>query len=206
MADRYWVGGSGTWNTTSTTNWSATSGGAGGATRPAATDSVFFNQVGTYSVTMTGALTCLDITVSAGTVTFENGTTPTLAISGSLSFVAGTVWNTTGLITFNSNVARTITNSGTLFNSPITFSGVGGIWTLQSNLTLANTLTTTLGAGTLTLDTFTLTTAIFICNLPNARTINFGTGKIALVGTVTATIWNTTIQTSFTTTGSLLVE
>ena len=29
MADRYWVGGAGTWDATTTTNWSATSGGAG---------------------------------------------------------------------------------------------------------------------------------------------------------------------------------
>lgn len=31
MANRYWVGGSGTWDNASTTNWSATSGGAAGA-------------------------------------------------------------------------------------------------------------------------------------------------------------------------------
>lgn len=28
MADRYWRGGSGTWDASTTTNWSATSGGA----------------------------------------------------------------------------------------------------------------------------------------------------------------------------------
>ena len=89
MANRYWVGGSGTWNTTSTTNWSAASGGASGASVPTAADSVFFDQAGTYKVTCTGALTCLDITVSAGTVTFADGTTPTFAISGSMSLVAG---------------------------------------------------------------------------------------------------------------------
>ena len=30
MADRYWVGGSGTWSAASTANWAATSGGAAG--------------------------------------------------------------------------------------------------------------------------------------------------------------------------------
>lgn len=30
MANRYWVGGSGTWNASNTTNWSTASGGAGG--------------------------------------------------------------------------------------------------------------------------------------------------------------------------------
>lgn len=31
MANRYWVGGAGTWDLTNTANWSTTSGGAGGA-------------------------------------------------------------------------------------------------------------------------------------------------------------------------------
>lgn len=38
MADRYWVGGSGSWNATTTTNWSATSGGLGGASAPTSAD------------------------------------------------------------------------------------------------------------------------------------------------------------------------
>lgn len=37
MANRYWVGGTGTWDTTDTTNWSATSGGAGGTSAAEAT-------------------------------------------------------------------------------------------------------------------------------------------------------------------------
>ena len=34
MALRYWVGGSGIWGASNTANWSATSGGAGGAVAP----------------------------------------------------------------------------------------------------------------------------------------------------------------------------
>jgi hypothetical protein len=41
MADRYWVGGSGSWN--STTKWSATSGGASGASVPTASDNAIFD-------------------------------------------------------------------------------------------------------------------------------------------------------------------
>jgi hypothetical protein len=43
MANRFWVGGTGTWNNT-TTNWSASSGGAGGASVPTINDSVFFDN------------------------------------------------------------------------------------------------------------------------------------------------------------------
>ena len=149
MADRYWVGGSGTWNTTSTTNWSASSGGASGASVPTAADSVFFDQAGTYTVTTTGALTCLDFTVSAGTVTFATGTSPTFAISGSMSLVAGTVWSTSGAITFNATTTgKVITTNGVSLVGNIIFNGVGGGWTLGS------ALTATLGSLTVTNGTF----------------------------------------------------
>ena len=70
MANRYWVGGTGSWTTSSTTNWSASSGGSSGASVPTASDSVFFDQVGTYTVTCTGALACLDFTVSLAITLF----------------------------------------------------------------------------------------------------------------------------------------
>ena len=150
MADRYWVGGTGTWNTTSTTVWSATSGGAGGASVPTVADNVFFDQAGTYTVTMTGALACLNITVSAGTVTFATGTSPTLNVRGSMSLVAGTVWNAIGTITFTATTAgQTITTNGVSFNlgpsATITFNGSGGVWTLGSALTTTGGIIVTLG-------------------------------------------------------------
>ena len=127
MADRYWVGGTGTWNTTSTTNWSASSGGPTGASVPTVADNVFFDQAGTYTVTMTGALACLDITVSAGTVTFATGTSPTLDVRGSMSLLAGTVWSSTGAITFTStSTGRTVTTNGVTLSGLVTFNGVGG--------------------------------------------------------------------------------
>ena len=187
MADRYWRGGTGTWST-STTNWSASSGGAGGASAPTAADSVFFDQAGTYTVTMTGALTCLDITVSAGTVTFATGSAPTLAVSGSMSLVAGTVWNSTGTTTFNATTTgKTVTTNGVVFSGAVTFNGSGGAWTLGSALTTSATSTTTLTRGTLNLGNFTLTTGIFSSSNGNTRSVAFGSGNIALVHTTAAT-------------------
>ena len=181
MANRYWVGGTGTWNTTSTTNWSISSGGGGGASVPTAADSVFFDQAGTYTVTMTGALLCLDFTVSAGTVTFATGTTPTLAVSGSMSLVTGTVWSSTGAITFNSaTTGRTITTNGTTLNGAVVFNNAAGGWSLGSSLTVASTLTTTLTAGALTLNGFNLTTGFFATAGALARSVAFGTNNIVL--------------------------
>ena len=183
MANRYWVGGSGTWNTTSTTNWSDVSGGASGASVPTAADSVFFDQAGTYTVTMTGALTCLDITVSAGTVTFATGTSPTLAISGSMSLVAGTIWSSTGVLTFNSTSSgNTITTNGTTISAAITFNGSGGVWTLGSALTMTGQLTITNG----TLDTSAANSyALTFTQLAAGATVS---GQLNLnASTVTAT-------------------
>lgn len=185
MPDRFWVGGSGTWNTTSTTNWSATSGGAGGASVPTVADSVFFNQAGTYTVTMTGALACLDITVSAGTVTFATGTTPTLNIAGSMSLIAGTVWSSTATITFSSTTTgRTVTTNGTTLNGAISFNGVGGYWTLGSALTSTNSTLLGLGAGTLDTAGFALTCAgINLSFATNTRTIKLNNSTVTLNGT-----------------------
>ena len=77
MADRYWVGGTGTWSSTNTANWSASSGGATGASVPTASDNVFFDvnsNVGTGAFTCTMANTprvCNDFTASGldGTMT-----------------------------------------------------------------------------------------------------------------------------------------
>lgn len=151
MADRFWVGGAGTWSTTSTTNWSATSGGAGGASVPTAADSVFFNQAGTYTVTMTGALLCLDFNVSAGAVTFATGTAPSLTISGSMSITNVTpTWTSTGTILFNATTTgKTITTNGTSFAAPFTFNGIGGVWTLGSSLTTTNIGAFAIANGTL---------------------------------------------------------
>ena len=204
MADRYWRGGAGTWNTTLTTNWATTSGGAGGASVPTAADNVIFDQAGAYNVTMTGALACLSITVSAGSVGFFAGTSPTLAISGSMSLVAGTVWASTGNITFNSTTTgRTVTTNGVTINGSIIFDGVGGAWSLGSALTTGVTLITQLLNGSLNLNGFDLNTGSFSSNTAATRSIAFGTKNIVLNQTTSAaTVLQMTTATGFTWTGT----
>lgn len=77
MAARFWVGGSGTWDNSSTTNWSTTSGGASGASAPVLGDTVTFNvnsNVGTNPFTVTlGAnvrATSMSISGLDGALTF----------------------------------------------------------------------------------------------------------------------------------------
>ena len=181
MADRYWVGGAGTWNTTSTTNWSTSSGGASGASVPTAADSVIFDQAGTYTVTLTGALTCLDITVSAGTVTFAQGTSPTLAISGSMSLLAGTTWSASATITFNATTTgKTITTNGVTIQSQSTIlNGVGGGWTLGSALTFRSNGSFTVTNGTFATGNYNLTGGTLSSSNSNTRTITLGSSTVS---------------------------
>jgi fibronectin-binding autotransporter adhesin len=181
MADRFWVGGTGNWNTT-TTSWSATSGGGGGASAPTVADSVFFDQAGTYTVTMSGALSCLDITVSAGTVTFATGASPTLNIRGSMTLLAGTVWSSTGSITFSSTTAgRTITTNGVSISGAVDIASVGGggVWTLGSAFSNTGNSGFRVLAGTFNTGNYNLTTVTFgSSGSPGVRTVNLGSSTI----------------------------
>lgn len=200
MANRYWRGGAGTWDTTTTTNWSTTSGGAGGASVPTATDSVFFDQAGTYTVTCTGALTCLDITVSAGTVTFATGTTPTFAISGSMSLLAGTVWSAAGSITFNATATgKTITTNGVSLaigsTNTLGFNGVGGGWTLGSALTTAGQITFT--NGTFSTGNFAVTALRFTNAGTGTNSVSLGSSTLTATTNVNGWSFGTTTGLTF---------
>ena len=92
MADRYWVGGAGTWDATTTTNWSATSGGAAGASAPTSADNVIFNTLSNltaYAVTIgltASPATCLDVSISGpavGNVTITSAATSVINVHGS---------------------------------------------------------------------------------------------------------------------------
>ena len=211
MADRYWVGGTGTWDGTSTANWSASSGGASGASVPTAADNVFFDansNIGTGAFTVTMANTprvCNDFTASGldGAMTLAGGSIG-LTVSGSLTFSATNFTRTyTGVTTFNATTTgKTVTTNGVSFVANIVFNGVGGSWTLGSALTATNT--TTLTQGTLDLQSYTLSTGVFSSSNANTRTIAFGTGNITCTGT--GTVWTTATATNLTTTGTQVVN
>lgn len=92
MASRYWVGGTGTWDTTTTTHWAATSGGAGGASVPVATDAVFLDANsggGTVTLAQNVTQTIISLSGFTGTLDFSSNT---ISLSGSNTTVvnAGT--------------------------------------------------------------------------------------------------------------------
>jgi len=213
MADRYWILGTGSWSSTNTVNWSATSGGTGGASVPTAADNVFFDVnsnvgAGAFTCTMTNTpRLCNDFTASGldGTMTLA-GTNIGLTVSGSLTFQATNFTRTyTGTTTFNATTTgKTVTTNGVAFGAAVTFNGVGGGWTLGSALTVPTGNTTTLTNGTLNFASYTLSTGLFNSSNSNTRTIAFGTGQISCTGT--GTVWTTATITGLTTTGTQVVN
>ena len=91
MANRYWVGGTGTWNTTSTANWSTTSGGAAGASAPGAADAALFNaNCGAGTITIGENVTILSMTLSGAAITTIDWNNKIVSLAGNaLTLYAG---------------------------------------------------------------------------------------------------------------------
>lgn len=88
MAARFWVGGSGTWDTLSTANWSATSGGASGALAPTILDAVTFDaNSGSGTCTTAAGSTCSTLTFNSATVGLTLGANHTM--SGQFTLTSG---------------------------------------------------------------------------------------------------------------------
>ena len=152
MAARYLVsGGTGNWN--STTNWSATDGGASGASFPVNGDAVFFTtNSGATNITVNAVSACTSIAASGtytGTLTFNS----TLTVAGAVTFIAGmTIAGTSDLIC---NTTATLTSGGKTLTGGLRLSGTA-TFTLADNwyniglLTIgASTLSTTVNGGTI---------------------------------------------------------
>lgn len=205
MADRYWVGGTASWDATAGTKWSTTSGGIGGAAVPTAADDVYFNAAsGAVTVTVAAAATCKNLTFTGFTGTFAGSST--LAISGSLTLVSAMTRTFTGAVTFDGTSANTITSNTKDLNSNVTFNGVSGSWQLADNFVTGSTRTVTLTNGTLDINGKTFTGGGFSSTNSNTRTIAFGTGGKFIATRDNVAIWNTSTSTGLTVTGDALVE
>ena len=135
MANRFWVGGSGTWDASSTANWSATTGGASGASAPVAADAVFFdaNSGAGTCTTGTGA-TCSNITFNTATVGLSLG--DNLNATNIIAF-------TLGAISLGSYVLSCVQLSSSNANVRSINFGTGSITLTGNSLTIWNFPTNT---------------------------------------------------------------
>jgi hypothetical protein len=120
MASRFWVGGTGTWDGSTTTNWAATSGGAGGQSVPGSSDTVTFDaSSGGGTVTVAASI--------GGTETIQSLTAG--AFTGTLDFSANNP-----SITFNANGGMSLTGTGArkflLGSGTFTFTASAAVYTI----------------------------------------------------------------------------
>ena len=204
MANRYWVGGTGNWDASLTTNWSTTSGGSGGASAPTSADNVFFDVnsnvgTGSFSVGLVAA-TCADLTVSGldGAMTFAFAAS--MSIYGSLNVQLTNVSRSGGS---NFGINFLATTTGKTISCPsnlpstVTFNGVGGGWTLLTPLALSGSTGFSLTAGSVDLNGQTITcSATFSITGTATRSLTLGAATISVTNSGTA--WNANTTTGLT--------
>jgi hypothetical protein len=207
MADRYWVGGSGTWDASTTTNWATTSGGAGGASAPTSADNAYFDgssdSGAPFTVTIGTGAVCEDIIVGDGVIVTTLDQAMTLAgtaawtISGAIYFPATSFTRTySGNITLNTSGTKDITLNGIILTNDgtVTFNA-SGTYNFQSAATLT-TLTKSVflrRVGTLNTNNYNITAASFLRDFSQGATVlNLGSSIV----TCTHTNLSWTIETS----------
>jgi len=117
LAQRFWISATpSNWNNTA--NWSASSGGAGGASVPGASDLVTFNALGLGNCTLDIAANVAGITMNGYTGTVNiNGFN--LTTTGTNNFATGTINNGGGAAAVTLNTTGTTTFSGTTFGANV---------------------------------------------------------------------------------------
>jgi len=177
VAILYWVGGNGTWDTSSTTNWALTSGGSGGQAVPTLNDNVVIDSnSGSPTITLSGSLSCASLTTTGATCTLTS--TGTLTIPEGMTLSATTTWSATGILTLNGS--GTVTTDNVSISSPITIDVAASAVILGDALTTTKILTLT--SGTLDLNGNDLTCSKFFSDTNNIRAILFGSNFINVTG------------------------
>jgi hypothetical protein len=154
MADRYWVGGGGTWDSSSTTHWADASDtnddGVGGASVPGTGDNVFFDAhsgLSAFTCTISGTVNCADITINNAYITFTSSSAA-LNCYGNI-VITDCVSPPSNLLTWRppSGTTKTISSTKGLRWTTVIINGEGTVQ-LASNLTFSTSNALTLTAGT----------------------------------------------------------
>ena len=189
MANRYWVGGTADWDGTAGTKWSATSGGAGGASVPTTADDVFFDAAsGTGTVTVTTSVNAASINFTGFTGTLA-GTGQISVLGGSgkvVTLASGMTWTHGGTLRLDGQC--TLTTAGKTI-STLNVSGFNGngVITLGDALTVSTALD--VQRGTFTTNNFNVTCVSFLSNSTQSRAINLGSSTVTVSGNL---IWQNT--------------
>lgn len=179
MANRYWVGGTGSWSGTNTANWSTSSGGASGASVPTSADDVFFDA---NSGTGTATITTSNMTVKSLNCTGYTGTlagTAAISIAGSVTWGSGMTLTYSGTLTVSGT--GTYTSNGKSRAGTTIISGSGITVTLGDAYTSTGSLNVNFG----TFDTagYALTALAINSNTSSTRAITLNSSAVTLTST-----------------------
>lgn len=193
MADRYWRGGTASWDGTAGSKWADSPSGPTGASVPTTADDVYFDSTSSGVVTIaagnTGAKS-INCTGFTGTITG----TATINVAGSITLASGMTYTHTGIVTF--------TGTGTLTTAGKTFSGVN-VTGSGITLTLGDALTTAVGqAVTITNGSFNSANYNITCNSffssnSNTRTITLGSSTVTILTSTAALDFSTSTNLTF---------
>jgi hypothetical protein len=136
MANRYWVGGAGNWSDTA--HWSATSGGASGASVPGSADTATFNaSSGAGIATVDSNVTIQRLTMSGFTGTLAYGTNTISLNSTGTVFQGDTTYSVTGTpvinVTSTGSTLISVAPTTTTFANSVSFNFTGGTYLLSFN-------------------------------------------------------------------------
>lgn len=186
MANRFYVGGVGNWNTTN--SWSTTSGGGSGASVPTSTDNAIFDtNSGAFQCSIDTNASCNNLDLSAVTnssaflVLFSNSAT-SINVNGSLLLAAlgvgnniirgGSSFGTINLVG-SGNITMASTNNAIPSNV-----NISGTYSLTDDNFSGVNITLTISGGTFTTNNHAITAAGF--KVTNSPTCNLGTSTITV--------------------------
>jgi len=163
MANRYWVGGTASWDGTIGLKWALTSGGIGGQLAPTSADTVFFDaNSGASTVTIgAGTAICATLTMTGFTGTLAFGSNSiTVASNGVGVFTGATTYSVTGtpliLLTYAGAAGTSVVTGTVTEANAISFTVSAGSYALTiggvvKNLTFSGTFTGSLVNSTKTI-------------------------------------------------------
>jgi hypothetical protein len=214
VASRFLVA-TGTWTAINTAIWSATDGGASGASVPTASDDVFFTALSGAAVVTTSGTTVdvcrsLDCTGFTGTLTHASATTIVIGTSTvpasnvALKLVPGMTYTRSSAVTsawsfVSTSATQQTIDFSTKATAALTINGAGSSYLLNSNISMT-TATLTLTSGTFDASGKTIDTATFTASGAVARTFTLGAGALNISSTGVG--WNTATSTNFTMTAN----
>jgi hypothetical protein len=189
VADRYWVGGTGTWDATAGTKWALTSGAAGGQAVPTSSDDVYFDGASdsgaSFTVTVSGTRNCRNLTISGldQAMVLAGTSTPILNVYGNLSVPASNFSSTLANLDFEATSSGKTISCPVKVASTVVFRGAAGGWTLTSDSIFG---IMNFQRGTFNTGNYALTAATLTENVSSVDPIiNLGSSVVTLTGSST---------------------